>query len=86
MKEWLYGRNPVYESLRARRRQVFSLRVAQGAQEKGRLAEILDMVAARKLAVERVPRSQLDKLHPDHQGLPLNPGRSSVPRHARRWD
>ena len=41
MKEWIYGRNPVYEVLRARRRQPFRLWVAPGAEEQGRLAEIM---------------------------------------------
>ena len=40
MKEWLYGRNPVYEVLKAGTRQAFQLNLAQGVQEKGRLAEI----------------------------------------------
>jgi 23S rRNA (guanosine2251-2'-O)-methyltransferase len=74
VKEWLYGRNPVYESLRAGRRQAFKLNVAQTALEKGRLAEILNLGAARKLPVERVPRGQLDRLHPDHQGVALQAG------------
>jgi hypothetical protein len=34
MKEILIGRNPVFEALRARRRQGFRLLVAEGAQEK----------------------------------------------------
>ncbi|GAF97948.1 unnamed protein product, partial [marine sediment metagenome] len=36
MREWIYGRNPVYEVLRADRRQVFQLLIAQGALSKGR--------------------------------------------------
>jgi hypothetical protein len=43
MKETLYSRNAVYEILRARRRQAFSLEIAEGAQEKGRLSEILQL-------------------------------------------
>ena len=62
MKELIYGRNAVYETLRAKRRQVFRLLVAEGAQEKGRLSEILQMVQMRKLPVERVPRARLEKL------------------------
>ena len=34
MKEIIYGRNAVYETLRANRRQVFRLEVAEGVQEK----------------------------------------------------
>ena len=71
MKEWIYSRNGVYECLRARRRDFFRLRVAQGVQEKGRMAEILQLAAARKLAVERVPRQQLDSLSENHQGVAL---------------
>ena len=30
MKEWITGRNPVYEMLRAKRRQIFRLLIAEG--------------------------------------------------------
>ncbi len=69
MKEWISGRNPVYEVLRARRRQVFRLWVAQGAEEKGRLAEILKLADERRLTVERVARQRLDTLGETHQGV-----------------
>jgi 23S rRNA (guanosine2251-2'-O)-methyltransferase len=71
MREWLYGRNAVYESLRARRRQFFRLRFAQGVKEKGRLEDTLRMAAALKLPIDRVPRSQLDSLASGHQGVAL---------------
>lgn len=71
MKEWIYSRNAVYECLRARRRHFFRLRVAQGAQEKGRLSEILQLAAARKIPLERTPRQQLDSLSENHQGVAL---------------
>lgn len=71
MKEFIYGRNPVYETLRAHRRDVFRLQVAEGAQDKGRLTEILDLSAKRKIPVERVQRSRLDKLNENHQGVAL---------------
>jgi tRNA G18 (ribose-2'-O)-methylase SpoU len=71
MKEFIYGRNPVYETLRAHRRDVFRLEVAEGAQDKGRLTEILDLSAKRKIPVERVPRARLDKLSDNHQGVAL---------------
>jgi 23S rRNA (guanosine2251-2'-O)-methyltransferase len=71
MREWIAGRNPVYEVLLARRRQVFRLQVADGVQEKGRLSEILKLSAGRKLKVERVPRSRLDSLGSGHQGVAL---------------
>jgi 23S rRNA (guanosine2251-2'-O)-methyltransferase len=71
MKEFIYGRNPVYETLRALKRDIFRLLVAEGAQEKGRLAEILDLSAKRKIPVERVPRLRLDKISENHQGVAL---------------
>jgi len=71
MKEFIYGRNPVYETLRARRRDVFRLQVAEGVQEKGRMVEILDLAAKRKIPLERVQRARLDKLSENHQGLAL---------------
>jgi 23S rRNA (guanosine2251-2'-O)-methyltransferase len=71
MKEFIYGRNPVFETLRARRRDVFRLQVAEGVQDKGRLTEILDLAAKRKIPVERVPRQRLDKLSESHQGVAL---------------
>lgn len=71
MKEWLYGRNAVYESLRARRRQFFRLRLAQGIDEKGYLADIIRMVGGFKLPIERVPRGNLDTLAKGHQGVAL---------------
>jgi 23S rRNA (guanosine2251-2'-O)-methyltransferase len=71
MKELLYGRNAVYETLRANRRQVFRLQIAEGVQEKGRLKEIIDLAAKRKLPIERVPRARLEKLKANHQGVAL---------------
>ena len=71
MKEFIYGRNPVYETLRAKRRDVFRLQVAEGVQDKGRLTEILDLAAKRKIPVERVTRTRLDKLSESHQGVAL---------------
>ena len=71
MREFIYGRNPVYETLRAKRREVFRLQVAEGVQDKGRLTEILALAASRKIPVERVARARLDKLGDSHQGVAL---------------
>jgi 23S rRNA (guanosine2251-2'-O)-methyltransferase len=71
MRETIYGRNPVFETLRARRREVFRLQVAEGVQDRGRLNEILNLAAQRKIPVERVPRTRLDKLSDSHQGVAL---------------
>lgn len=71
MREWICGRNPVYEALRAARRQAFRLLVAEGAQEKGRLAEILNLCQQRNVPIERLPRNRLDARFPGHQGVAL---------------
>jgi 23S rRNA (guanosine2251-2'-O)-methyltransferase len=71
MREWISGRNPVYEVLRAGRRQAFRLQIAQGAHEKGRLDEIVRICRQRNLPVEHVPRGQLDARSPNNQGVAL---------------
>src|SRR5512147_920159 len=72
MREFIYSRNAVYEALRSRRagrRDMFKIQVAEGAQEKGRLAEILKMAKERRIPVEKVQRGRLDKIHQNHQGV-----------------
>jgi 23S rRNA (guanosine2251-2'-O)-methyltransferase len=71
MREWIYGRNPVYEALRARRRQPFRLQLAEGLQEKGRLNDILGLARTRKIQIETVPRQRLDVYGSSHQGIAL---------------
>jgi len=69
MRDFIYSRNAVYEALRAKRREIFGIQVAEGAQERGRLEEIINLAKERKIAVERVPRARLDKVHQNHQGV-----------------
>jgi 23S rRNA (guanosine2251-2'-O)-methyltransferase len=69
MKEFIYSRNAVYEALRAGRREIFKIQIAEGAQEKGRLAEILNMAKERRIPVEKAQRTRLDKVHQNHQGV-----------------
>ncbi|HCC78589.1 MAG: 23S rRNA (guanosine(2251)-2'-O)-methyltransferase RlmB [Chloroflexi bacterium GWD2_49_16] len=71
MKEFIYGRNPVYETLMANRRQATQLLLAEGAQEKSRLEEILNLARQRKLPISKTPRQRLDKLSDSHQGIAL---------------
>jgi 23S rRNA (guanosine2251-2'-O)-methyltransferase len=71
MKEWIYGRNPVYEALLSRRRQPFQLLLAEGVQEKGLLVEILRLAAAQKIPIERVSRQRLDDRQTGNQGIML---------------
>lgn len=69
MKELIYSRNAVYEAIVAQRRQIFSIEIAEGAQEKGKLAEILSLAKERKIKVNRAPKAKLDKIHQNHQGI-----------------
>lgn len=69
MHEWITGRNPVFEVLQTRRRQIFRLIVAAGAEEKGKLAEIIHHAEKRRIPLQRVPRPQLDSLGEGHQGV-----------------
>lgn len=71
MREWITGRNPVYEVLRVARRRCFRLWVAEGVQQKGRLEDILRVGAHSQLPVEWVPRKKLDALGAGHQGVAL---------------
>ncbi len=71
MKEFIYGRNPVYETLRAKRRQFFQLLVSETAQEKGRLSEIVQMAKAQNVKVFRAPRKRMDKIASNNQGIAL---------------
>ncbi|MBN1454608.1 MAG: 23S rRNA (guanosine(2251)-2'-O)-methyltransferase RlmB [Anaerolineales bacterium] len=76
MAEWIYGRNPVYEVLTAARRDVFELRLAQGTEKKGRIADIQKLCQEKKIPVKFVPRQDLDNMLSDapgssHQGLAL---------------
>jgi 23S rRNA (guanosine2251-2'-O)-methyltransferase len=71
MKEWITGRNPVYEVLRTIRRQVFRLWIVRGVQQKGRINNILSLSEREHVLVEWVERKQLDKMADNHQGVAL---------------
>jgi 23S rRNA (guanosine2251-2'-O)-methyltransferase len=74
MKEFIYSRNAVYETLRAKRRDIFEILIAEGAQEKGKINEIIASAIQRKIKVTRVPRGRLDKIHEHHQGVAADVG------------
>jgi 23S rRNA (guanosine2251-2'-O)-methyltransferase len=74
MKEFIYSRNAVYEALRAKRRPIYKVLVLEGAQEKGRLAEIIRMAKDLSIPVEKVQRGRLDKVHDYHQGVAAEVG------------
>lgn len=69
--EVLVGRNAVREVLLAERRRVHRVLLAEGAQDRGAVEEILALCAAMSVPVERVPRTALDRLGGEltHQGV-----------------
>jgi 23S rRNA (guanosine2251-2'-O)-methyltransferase len=67
--ERLYGRNPIYEALRAGRRRFHKLIVAKGVQESGRLSELLTMAAAGHVPIHRTGREHLTAGAGHNQGV-----------------
>jgi 23S rRNA (guanosine2251-2'-O)-methyltransferase len=68
--EILYGRNAVYEALRAGRRRCSKVLVAEGTREGGTTARILALAEERGVEIERVARQQLGQLgEVNHQGV-----------------
>ncbi len=74
MTEWLFGRNPIYETLRANRRPLHALKLARGVHPKGRVAEILQLCRQRKVSVIEVERRELDQIDSNNQGVALKVG------------
>ncbi len=74
MHDWIYGRSAVYETLRAGRRQLFGLQVAETARTAGRMSQILELAASRKLQIARVPNLKLTAGEVNHQGVALEAG------------
>jgi 23S rRNA (guanosine2251-2'-O)-methyltransferase len=62
MREILYGRQPVRETLRAKRRQVFTLLLAQGIKPGGVVRQILTLAEQNGVPVQNVNRRELDKM------------------------
>lgn len=69
-RETIYGRNAVRECLRAGRRRIYKLFLAQGVKETDPMAEIVALAGQAKAAIERVERAALDRLGDvNHQGV-----------------
>src|SRR5438132_52837 len=66
----LCGVNPVLEALRAGRRTIEGITVADGARN-DRLRELLELARARKIPVHHAPRARLDRATgtKSHQGV-----------------
>lgn len=73
MREIIYGRNAVYETLRASRRQAFGLQVAQTVKPSARVQQILDLASTRRVPLTRPSRLQLPG-DVNHQGVAMEVG------------
>ncbi len=71
MRTLIYGRHPVYETLKAGRRQVFHLQILDTIQPKGVIQEIISLAHWRKIPVELVSRATLDARQAGNQGVLL---------------
>lgn len=72
MRETLYGRNAVYESLRAGRREFYRLLLADTVRATEIVADTLTLAERAGVPVERVPRRHLDWMgEANHQGVAL---------------
>jgi 23S rRNA (guanosine2251-2'-O)-methyltransferase len=71
MLEILYGRQPVRETFRARRRQVFKLLLSKTVKPTGIVGQILGLAEQANVPVQTVDRREIDKLggEVNHQGL-----------------
>jgi 23S rRNA (guanosine2251-2'-O)-methyltransferase len=69
MRETIWGRNVVYEMLRAQRRQVYKLLIAEGVQERGHLTDAIQIAQERSIPIQRVKRPALDRITDSHQGI-----------------
>jgi len=74
--EILVGRNPVLESLCARRRKPRRLFLLEGVREEGVIAALIAAAGAARLQIQRVTKTELDRLsrQTNHQGVVLETG------------
>jgi len=72
MREILYGRNVVYESLRAGRREFYKLVLAEGVRQTDAVGQIVFLAKQTGVPVDRTERRNLDRLgNVHHQGVVL---------------
>lgn len=76
MPEFLYGHWSVLEALRANRRQIEQLLLAEKSEERGAVGEIIQLAQERNVPIKRVNKRILDDLanHANHQSTVLRTG------------
>lgn len=71
MAEWVYGRNAVYETLRAQRRCSHMLLLAEGVEKTSRIRDILSACHQQGVPITYAPRHRLNAINEGHQGVAL---------------
>jgi 23S rRNA (guanosine2251-2'-O)-methyltransferase len=71
LSDWLYGRNAVYEALRANRRQPERLIISNKVQPSKSIERIKSLAQAQRIPTEKVDKSALNKMGTGHQGVAL---------------
>jgi 23S rRNA (guanosine2251-2'-O)-methyltransferase len=72
MREILYGRNAVHESLLARRRRPYKLLLAEGVRQTDAIGQIVFLAEQQGVPVSRTERRNLDRIGDvNHQGVAL---------------
>ncbi len=76
MSEIIYGRWAVMETMRAGRRQLQQMVLAEGIEEKGIVNDLMAEARQRGLPIKRIPRRMMDDLAKgaNHQGVILRTG------------
>jgi 23S rRNA (guanosine2251-2'-O)-methyltransferase len=69
LKDILYGRHPIHETLVANQRRVRKIYLAEGVKRQGVLSQILQKAEEARIPVESAPRQELDQVNVQHQGV-----------------
>ena len=74
--EWVYGRRPVMEVLRAKRRHIYEAVIPSGGRDSPDVAELRLMLLAAGVPLHALQRQELDTLSAggNHQGVALRVG------------
>ena len=74
--DWIYGRRPVLEALRANRRHFYQICFAEGADDASGIADIRALAESRGILFRVASRDELDELSQggNHQGVALRVG------------
>jgi len=77
-RDFIYGRQPVREVLRAGKRRISALYVGGSVRETPDMEEILRLATEAQIEIKRVPRHRLEQMagnHGNHQGVAIEAGR-----------